>query len=71
MVKEGFGIDGKDSSIGSNLLLDTALSDRFSNANGRYFDNDIQAFSEPNSLAMDIELQVSLLRELNEMANKV
>lgn len=45
MVKEGFGVAGSDLSIGADLLVDTALSDDFATANGRYFDNDSREFA--------------------------
>lgn len=66
MVKEGFGIEGKDTSIGADLLVETALDDKFSNANGRYFDNDIAKFSQPHGMAMDIQEQQNLLQALNQ-----
>lgn len=65
MVKEGFGIEGKDASIGADLLVETALGDKFENANGRYFDNDIGQFSQSHQMAMDLGVQKSLLESMN------
>ena len=42
MVREGFGTSGNDISIGTDILVQAALSDRFAGASGRYFDNDAQ-----------------------------
>ncbi|MBK1880116.1 SDR family NAD(P)-dependent oxidoreductase [Pelagicoccus mobilis] len=48
MVKEGFGVSGKDIGIGANILVHAALSEEFSTASGKYFDNDIGRFSKPH-----------------------
>ncbi len=40
MVKEGFGVAGKDIRIGAEILIRAALGDEFENASGHYFDND-------------------------------
>ena len=41
MVKEGFGVSGKDINIGARILEKLATSAEFEDANGKYFDNDI------------------------------
>jgi NAD(P)-dependent dehydrogenase (short-subunit alcohol dehydrogenase family) len=48
MVKEGFGMAGKDVGIGARVLVDAALGERFAGRSGQYFDNDSGAFSEPH-----------------------
>lgn len=53
MVKEGFGTTGKDIGIGAEILTRVALSDRFRNASGRYFDNDTGDFGSPHADALD------------------
>ncbi|MBU2919611.1 SDR family NAD(P)-dependent oxidoreductase [Psychrosphaera sp. F3M07] len=53
MVTEGFGIAGNDLSIGANIVSALALEDVFSNASGRYFDNDAQQFADPHPDATD------------------
>lgn len=55
MVKEGYGISGKDISIGSGILTRMALSDDFSNIIGRYFDNDIGEFTSPHPNALNLQ----------------
>ncbi len=45
IVKEGFGMPGNDIAIGANILIEAALSEKFSKASGKYFDNDIGQFS--------------------------
>ncbi len=53
MVKEGFGVAGNDLQIGANILCRAALDAEFSEASGKYFDNDSGAFAEPNPAAQD------------------
>ena len=53
MVKEGFGIDGKDLNIGADSLVRASLSAEFAAANGQYFDNDSGVFSPPHAAAAD------------------
>ena len=53
MVKEGFGQDGRDISIGADILARAALSDEFSQANGLYYDNDSGQFGQPHPDALD------------------
>lgn len=55
MVKEGFGIAGKSLSIGAEVLVRAALSEEFSSASGRYFDNDEGSFGSPHPDALDTE----------------
>ncbi|CAA0089975.1 Oxidoreductase UcpA [Zhongshania aliphaticivorans] len=53
MVKEGFGVSGKDLSIGVEVLCRAALAEEFAAASGKYFDNDAGQFSLPHSDALD------------------
>ncbi|MEM7429206.1 MAG: oxidoreductase, partial [Pseudomonadota bacterium] len=53
MVKEGFGVAGSDLGIGADILIRAALSEEFSGANGKYFDNDAQRFGPPHPDALD------------------
>ena len=53
MVRKGFGVAGNDIGIGADILVRAALSDAFADATGRYFDNDIGAFSAPHPDAAD------------------
>ncbi|MBF7073545.1 SDR family NAD(P)-dependent oxidoreductase [Glaciecola sp. MH2013] len=70
MVKEGFGVAGNDLSIGAQVLFDAALSNKFRDASGKYFDNDIGAFSEPHPFALIQrncdELMVAIEKVINE-----
>ncbi|NND00732.1 MAG: SDR family NAD(P)-dependent oxidoreductase [Gammaproteobacteria bacterium] len=53
MVKEAYGIEGKDLQVGADILVRAALSDKFANASGLYFDNDRGQFSNPHPDALD------------------
>ena len=53
MVKEGFGIDGKDLNIGADILVRASLSDAFATVSGQYFDNDSGVFAAPHAAAAD------------------
>lgn len=53
MVKQGFGVEGSDLSIGADVLCRAALTDEFADASGKYFDNDAGRFSHPNPAALD------------------
>ncbi len=55
MVKEGFGIEGSDIRIGSEILVLAALSEEFSDAAGKYFDNDGKQFAPPHAEVFDHE----------------
>ncbi len=53
MVKDAFGMDGKDVRIGAEILTRGALSDEFQGASGKYFDNDSGRFATPHPDALD------------------
>ncbi|MDV7106351.1 SDR family NAD(P)-dependent oxidoreductase [Vibrio sp. TH_r3] len=67
MVKKGFGIEGKDLSIGANILVKSALSDEFSEATGLYFDNDIGQFSAPHQDALDVQKTAKLTEAIKSI----
>mmetsp|Transcript_11347 Transcript_11347/g.24438 ORF Transcript_11347/g.24438 Transcript_11347/m.24438 type:complete len:279 (+) Transcript_11347:46-882(+) len=53
MVKDGFGMEGRDISIGADILVRASLSDKFSSASGKYWDNDSGGFRQPHAEALD------------------
>ena len=53
MVKEGFGIAGKDIRVGADILVESAIGKSFEGRSGEYFDNDAGAFGRPHSHAED------------------
>lgn len=53
MVKEAFGVPGKDIGIGADILVRAALSDEFAHATGQYYDNDERRFAAPHRDALN------------------
>ena len=53
MVKEGFGIIGKDINIGADILVRGVADDEFARSSGMYFDNDCGKFSSPHHAVND------------------
>lgn len=53
MVKEAFGVAGKDIRIGAEILTRAALTNEFAAASGQYFDNDKGRFASPHSDALE------------------
>ncbi len=53
MVKEAYGMRGKDIRIGGDILTRAAVSDEFANASGQYFDNDSGRFASPHPDALN------------------
>ena len=68
MVKQGFGIAGKDLSIGVDILVRAALSDEFINASGQYFDNDSGQFANPHPDALKQAVANEVMREIQGLS---
>ncbi len=64
MVKEGFGIAGKEVRIGADILVRLALADEFENASGKYFDNDSGRLSSPHADALDLKKCEEVVRTI-------
>ena len=64
MVKEAYGMAGKDLSIGANILTRAALDDEFANASGKYFDNDAEEFGYPHPDALNATKMANLIVEI-------
>lgn len=71
MVKEGFGVEGHDLSIGAKVLMKAAFSDEFSNASGQYFDNDQQCFATPNAMASIDENNAQVVNVIEKILKKI
>ena len=70
MVKEGFGMAGKDIGIGAEILVRAALGDEFADASGQYFDNDSGQFTEPHSDALDEQKCDEIVRSIKEVLSR-
>ena len=71
MVKDAYGMDGKDLSIGANILVDAALGDQFANASGKYFDNDNGRFASPHPDALDDKKNAALVDVVERLAGEL
>lgn len=71
MVKEGFGIAGNDLSIGATVLAEAAVSDKFANSNGRYFDNDAGSFGELHRDATSAEKCRELVAAMDRVLERL
>ncbi len=67
MVKEAYGMEGNDLSIGADILVRAALDDEFKSATGRYYDNDQQSFSNPHRDALDAHKNAQLVSAIETL----
>lgn len=71
MVKEGFGVEGKDLQIGADILCDAAIGEMFAHASGKYFDNDSGAFSEPHAAALKPNHCAQVMQGIEAVVDKL
>ncbi len=62
MVKQAFGVAGRDLRIGAEILCRAALADEFGAASGRYFDNDSGRFAAPHPDALNPQKTEKIVR---------
>jgi NAD(P)-dependent dehydrogenase (short-subunit alcohol dehydrogenase family) len=67
MVKEGFGMEGKDIGIGVRILTKLSLSQEHESDSGKYFDNDLQRFSEPHPDALNSEKVQKVVQAIEDI----
>lgn len=71
MVKEAYGIAGGDLTVGSDVLVEAALSPRFADANGRYYDNDNRQFADPHPDALSAHKNAALVQALEQALQRL
>ncbi|MEM0967512.1 MAG: SDR family NAD(P)-dependent oxidoreductase [Verrucomicrobiota bacterium] len=71
MVKEGFGMSGKDLNIGAEVLVRAALADEFADSSGKYFDNDLGVFSDPHPDALDKDKLAAIVLKIEEILDQL
>jgi len=71
MVKEGFGVEGKDMQIGADILCEAATAASFSDASGKYFDNDSGAFAKPHAAALDASHCLEVMQGIEAVVAKL
>jgi len=70
MVKECFGMAGKEIRIGADILIRAALSDEFEAASGRYFDNDSGQFASPHPDALNLKKSEEVVQAIEALLAK-
>lgn len=71
MVKEAFGVAGKDILIGAEILTRAALTDEFAASSGQYFDNDKGRFASPHPDALDPQKCEEIVGIIEEILEKI
>lgn len=71
MVKEGFGVGGSDINIGADILVRAALSEEFSNASGKYYDNDAHCFASPHPDALNHQKIDTVVQAINQILGEL
>jgi len=71
MVKEGFGMEGSDISIGAKILVRLALEDEFETASGKYFDNDYGRLASPHQDALNIQKSEAIVHTIENILDDV
>ena len=67
MVKEAYGSQGKDLSIGADILVRAALANDFAKVTGSYFDNDSGNWAQPHADALDESKNNALISEIESI----
>ncbi len=70
MVKEAYGRNGYDLSIGADILFRAAVSDEFADKTGAYYDNDFGRFSSLHPFALSKENRVELMKVMDKVLQK-
>ncbi|MEM7044180.1 MAG: SDR family NAD(P)-dependent oxidoreductase [Pseudomonadota bacterium] len=71
MVKEAYGVQGNDLSVGADILVRAALNDEFAGASGRYFDNDSGQFAQPHPDALDPQKNAYLVQAIEAVIAEI
>lgn len=70
MVKEAYGIAGKDLNIGANVIYKLACVENLAGKNGAYFDNDAGQFRQPHPEALDKQKNKTLIELMDGLCEK-
>jgi NAD(P)-dependent dehydrogenase (short-subunit alcohol dehydrogenase family) len=69
MVKEGFGVAGNDLRIGADILCRAALDPEFADASGKYFDNDVGSFANPDPAALSADHVTAVMQAIKDASS--
>ena len=67
MVREGFGRIWSSADKGANILYDLAVSEKYKNASGKYFDNDSGDFGPIHPAGTPKESVIALIEKTKEL----
>lgn len=70
MVRDAFGVAGRDVRIGADILVRAALSEEFAAASGRYFDNDSGRFAAPHPHALDPDRCAQIVALIDDILSR-
>jgi NAD(P)-dependent dehydrogenase (short-subunit alcohol dehydrogenase family) len=71
MVKEGFGVEGKDLAVGAKILQRLALEQGMSEYTGQYFDNDSGNFALPHSDGTNLQKSAEMVQVIESIIKTV
>jgi NAD(P)-dependent dehydrogenase (short-subunit alcohol dehydrogenase family) len=71
MVKEAFNVAGGDLTLGADIIMRAGFSDEFSDANGKYFDNDLERFTPPHPDGLDDEKCAKLIEVMEAVLKQL
>lgn len=69
MVKEGFGFHRSSADKGGDVLHDLAISEKYENASGKYFDNDMGTFGTVHPAGNNKAAINALIEKTNKLLN--
>ena len=67
MVKEGFGLEGKDVNIGADILVSLALDPKHQAHNGEYYDNDKGGYGDPHPDVLNEHKSSAIFQTMEEL----
>ena len=70
MVREAFGIAGRDVQIGADALVRAALAETFAGRSGSYYDNDSGRFADPHPDALDARRCAELVAHIERLVQR-
>ena len=71
MVEQAYGVPGGNLQIGADILVKAALSQEFSDASGKYFDNDIGQFTSPHRDALNANKMAEITQVIEKIIHKL
>lgn len=64
-------MEGNDLQIGADILREAALGASFTDANGKYFDNDNRVFANPHAAALDADHSAQVMQGIKDVIAKI